>query len=131
MLDHEQASIIENYRPKLRNDTNKSSNKPNIRRHSSILVDSLKIRENIRRHSGSSLHQDNNKNITIANISVSQLNDAEKSGDKSGSMSCFFNEDISYIAAMENIHNRTLEGYFCWLQAHNRVRRGSLKVAWQ
>jgi hypothetical protein len=130
MLDHEQAAIVADYKPK----PNKNNNNPNPnRRHSSISQSMQWGIDDIRRYTTSSgvfTRKDAGKSLGRHGYSRIPENDAydpplplntpQSSNRSSGESE--IREAVSYIAAMENIHFRTLEGYYCWLQASGKVK---------
>lgn len=129
MLEHEQAAIVASYKPKPRNppihNNNHREGNGASRRHSSISQSVRLNVEDVRRYSTV---------IEVAAVTVSNTTRKRKGvsfsrlvpnlprehGNDRDDVPAEYHEAVSFIAAMENIHFRTLEGYFCWLHAKGK-----------
>ena len=142
MLDHEQAAIVSQYRPKpikgLRNNNN-HNNKPNASRRHSSMVQSVRLSvQDIRRYS--TIDAIRLSTGTLSTGTLPPPTNVHPHNDTGGVHEGFNNNDdydenhnepeaVSFIAAMENIHFRTLEGYFCWMQATGKVKSYSAMIS--
>ncbi len=134
MLEHEQAAILENYKPKTKKKTHQF-NQPqggtgnqepqaipslSMHPHTGVIPRySLRIqaadmkRIPLKETSGINIKVDDQGSSSVHPGSVTVT-----TNNPSGTQT---EETYSYIAAMGNLHYRTLEGYFCWLQHRKLV----------
>lgn len=121
MLEHEQAAISANYKPKPKNAANleNDNNKTASRRHSSI-IHSVRLNVgDVRRYStiseNAAVRKDKGSSTQFLIPEIPRAHGRADIVDEPE-----YHEAVSFIAAMENIHFRTLEGYFCWLHAKGK-----------
>jgi hypothetical protein len=132
MLDHEQAAIAAQYRPKPieGESNNNNNNKPSAsRRHSSIVQSVHLTVQDIRRYS--TLDPKGKRKVTgngAPGLHPNSVHVHQGQDNNNDNHNNTEPDAVAFIAAMENIHFRTLEGYYCWMQARGKVWHWCSKV---